>query len=409
MTARRRPTFYEFFAGAGMARAGVGPGWRCLFANDIDPNKNRSYRLNWPGGALAGGDIRRLTTADIPGHADLTWASFPCQDLSQAGRGAGLNGEKSGTFWPFLNLVRNLRREDRAPRTIALENVEGTLTSHRSEDFLAICRAFSDAGYRLGAVIVDAARFLPQSRPRLFIIAIDRPTTPPQALTGNGPDPRIHTPRLLAAHRKLPADLAADWLWWRLPEPPARRPRLIDVLETDPEDVDWHPAEKTGAILAKMNALHRAKVQAAQHAGRPVAGAVYQRTRPDGNSRKVQRCEVRFDGVAGCLRTPAGGSSLQIVLAVDGPEVRTRRISSREAARLMGLAEDYILPESYYEAYKLIGDGVAVPVVRFLAEHILEPLAATHGYTATTDHSAPSTQHRPEQPQLELHGGDIGR
>ena len=158
-----------------------------------------------------------------------------------------------------------------------------------------------------------------------------------------------------------------------------------------------------------MNALHRAKVQAAQHAGRPAAGTVYQRTRRDRNGRKVQRCEVRFDGVAGCLRTPAGGSSLQIVLTVDRPEFRTRRISSREAARLMGLPEEYILPESYYEAYKLIGDGVAVPAVRFLTEHLLEPLAVAQGRTAATDHSAPSTQQRPEQQQLELHGADIGR
>ena len=54
--------------------------------------------------------------------------------------------------------------------------------------------------------------------------------------------------------------------------------------------------------------------------------------------------------------------------------IRTRLLSPREAARLMGLSDDYLLPANYNEAYHLIGDGVAVPAVRFLAEHILEPV-----------------------------------
>lgn len=91
---------------------------------------------------------------------------------------------------------------------------------------------------------------------------------------------------------------------------------------------------------------------------------------------KVQRAEVRFDDVAGCLRTPAGGSSRQVILVVEGNRVRSRLISARETARLMGLADDYVLPARYNEAYHLTGDGVAVPVVRHLAHHIFEPLLA---------------------------------
>jgi DNA (cytosine-5)-methyltransferase 1 len=88
----------------------------------------------------------------------------------------------------------------------------------------------------------------------------------------------------------------------------------------------------------------------------------------------VQRAEVRFDDVAGCLRTPAGGSSRQLILVVDSNEVKSRLISTRETARLMGLPDDYVLPEKYNEAYHLTGDGVVVPVVRHLAENLLEPL-----------------------------------
>jgi DNA (cytosine-5)-methyltransferase 1 len=72
------PSFYEFFAGGGMARAGLGQEWTCLFANDIDEKKGASYTANWGGERLAVRDVGELTTADLPDRADLAWASFPC-------------------------------------------------------------------------------------------------------------------------------------------------------------------------------------------------------------------------------------------------------------------------------------------------------------------------------------------
>jgi DNA (cytosine-5)-methyltransferase 1 len=116
------PDFYEFFAGGGMARAGLGPNWRCLFANDFDHKKSRMYRENWDGGAeMKTDDVGSLTTQDLPNSAHLAWASFPCQDLSLAGGGAGLKGDRSGTFWPFWTLMKGLIAEKRAPRLIVLE------------------------------------------------------------------------------------------------------------------------------------------------------------------------------------------------------------------------------------------------------------------------------------------------
>jgi DNA (cytosine-5)-methyltransferase 1 len=94
------PTFYEFFAGGGMARAGLGKKWECLFANDIDAKKGASYVANWGDEHLRIEDVGTLVTADLPGRADLAWASFPCQDLSLAGAGAGLKGKRSRINWP---------------------------------------------------------------------------------------------------------------------------------------------------------------------------------------------------------------------------------------------------------------------------------------------------------------------
>src|SRR3984885_3100654 len=149
---RSLPTYYEFFAGGGMARAGLGPGWSCAFANDFDLKKSISYHDNWGEDVLKVEDVRKLSAAHLPGQADLVWASFPCQDLSLAGGGAGLKGDRSGTFWPFWSLMKELIAEGRPPRIIALENVCGTLTSHDGKDFAAICSTFERAGYVFGAV-----------------------------------------------------------------------------------------------------------------------------------------------------------------------------------------------------------------------------------------------------------------
>ena len=119
---------YEFFAGGGMARAGLGVNWRCLFANDFDHKKYNAYVTNWGESEIKQGDVRAVTTQDLPGPANLVWASFPCQDLSLAGGGAGLKGERSGTFWPFWDLMKSLIAKNQAPEIIVLENVCGTLT-----------------------------------------------------------------------------------------------------------------------------------------------------------------------------------------------------------------------------------------------------------------------------------------
>lgn len=370
-------TFYEFFAGGGMARAGLGSNWRCLFANDFDRKKGITYQNNWGKGEMLVDDIRNIGPEDIPGQADLIWGSFPCQDLSLAGGGAGLRGDRSGTFWPFISQIQSLKDENRAPSVIALENVVGTLTSHKGKDFTAICEALHRLGYRYGAFVADAALFLPQSRPRLFVIAVRND------LSGfgevDGPRSPWHTTALRKAQDNLPEHLIESWIWWDMPKPPKREMRFADVIEERPASTRWHTATETRALLSMMSDVNLAKVETAKASGVRMVGGVYKRTRFH-HGIKVQRAEVRFDDVAGCLRTPAGGSSRQLILVVEGEKIRSRLISTRETARLMGLPDSYELPKAYNEAYHLTGDGVAVPVVRHIAQHIIEPiLLSTRG------------------------------
>jgi DNA (cytosine-5)-methyltransferase 1 len=370
------PTLCEFFAGGGLARAGLGEGWECLFANDIDTKKGASYQANWGSDRLKIEDVGKLTTADLPGRADLAWGSFPCQDLSLAGDYAGLKGERSGTFWPFWRLMDALVEEGRAPAMVVVENVCGALTSHGGKDFAAIGAALAGSGYRFGALVIDAVRFVPQSRPRLFIVAMRKDRVFPANLALPEAGPLWHPANLVSAYEKLSEQSKDAWAWWNLPAPPARKLRFADVIEEEPEGVSWHTAAETQRLISLMSPINRKKVEQAMRMGKRIVGGIYKRTRKDESGKRVQRAEIRFDDVSGCLRTPVGGSSRQIIMIVQGTKVRSRLLAPREAARLMGLPETYTLPTNYNDAYHLAGDGVVVPVVRFLAAHLLEPLLA---------------------------------
>ena len=374
-------TFLEFFAGGGMARAGLGNSWRCLFANDLDQKKVSTYEANWGARDIRRGDVASLTLADLPATVvDLALASFPCQDLSLAGGYRGLGRERdnaptrSGTFWPFWKLMRGLVLADRAPRTIVLENVYGCLTSHGGKDFAAISSALVDSGYKFGAAVINASHFVPQSRPRVFFIAVRKGEAIPNSLVAPGPEPRWHPAALIDARAGMTPNARRNWVWWEVGTPAARNLTFSDLVEEIPTGVKWHTAAHTQYLLELMTPLHRQKVARAMNSGRRTVGTIYRRTRPDENGTKRQRAEVRFDEIAGCLRTPAGGSSRQTILVVEGETVRSRLLSTREAARLMGLSDGYRLPERYNDAYHVCGDGVCVPVVRHLAVRLLEPM-----------------------------------
>lgn len=380
--------FYDFFAGGGMASLGLGPRWKCLMANDYSEKKARAYRANFfPASELIVKDVNALTKDELPGRPILAWASFPCQDLSLAGKGQGLGGQRSGSYWGFWRLVNELRNEGRGIPIIVLENVVGTITAKNGCDFRVILESLVELGYLVGPMVIDAAHFVPQSRLRLFVVAVKI-----EHLTGDeylrvSPSDVWHPTRLRNAYKRQSNLVRKSWIWWHLPLP-AQRPhfsQLIDILETDPKDVTWHTEEETERLLDLMSPLNRKKVRSAQATGKRTVGTIYRRVRADKYGNKAQRAEARFDQISGCLRTGSGGSSRQFIMIVEGQKIRSRLISIREAARLMGLPENYRLPATYNEGYSLIGDGLVVPTVSWLETHLLYPLAL--GSQRTTLHS----------------------
>ena len=373
--------YYEFFAGVGMARAGLGSSWRCEFANDCDDLKQKSYAANWMGEHFDGRDVALVGAQDLDGLADLAWASFPCQDLSQAGSKAGI-GEaeaasttRSGAVWPFLKIIRTLADEGRHPTLLALENVVGLLNANSGSDFRALCNALSEMGYRFGAVIGDASHFVPQSRPRVFVIAVRREVPVPASLRSEIPLGPWHSQTLLRARAALPAADAENWIWWSPGDPPAAKNfELADIVDRS-DEAEWNSDEATARLIGMMSPTHLERLAVAKAEDRPMIGSLYLRMRPNGDQGNIQRAEITFGSTLGCLRTPKGGASRPRIVVVEGDRVRTRLLSVREAAFLMGLDQDFVFPKTYNECFRLIGDGVVPAVVGFLSQRLLEPLA----------------------------------
>jgi DNA (cytosine-5)-methyltransferase 1 len=373
------PSYLEFFAGGGMVRAGLGGQWTCLFANDFDPVKVRVYADNWGDTEIVENDIFKVRAEDLPRRVDLAWASFPCQDLSAAGNGlgigraSGVTRTRSGTFWAFVDLMKDLKSNGRLPRIIVLENVVGLLTINGGEEFKAVIAALDRLGMRAGAVVLDARHFLPQSRPRVFIIAVSKTAKVSDDLLRAKPHPTWHPDPLVKVVEKLSAQCREQWLWFSLGAAPELKKTLGKIVSDRPVGVEWHKPAETRRLLGMMSYMHKRKLAEAKRSGKRMVGTLSLRMRPQ-NGRTVQRTEICFRGLAGCLRTPKGGGSRPRIIVVKGTDVRTRLLAPAEAASLMGLKATYRLPEVYEYAFRVIGDGVAVPVVSFLRSKLLNPL-----------------------------------
>lgn len=371
--------FQEFFAGGGMVRQALGSNWNCVFANDFDGKKALAYQDNWGiNGELFVGNIRDVPINKLAKKSDLAWASFPCQDLSLAGKGNGLKGERSSMFYVFWEKLKQAAIQGEMPAIVVIENVCGMLTSNNGEDFNNVIRTFSENNYHVGGLVIDAKDFVPQSRKRVFIVGLrkDRPLDP--ALASPLPITEFHTKPLIRAYEALDEKLKSDWVWYNLAKAKYRKSSLIEILEPF-DKVKWNSNEKTNAILKKMSITNYKKVEAARSLKEPTVGALFMRTR------KVKTCkrvfaEVRFDGISGCLRTPNGGSSRQSIIWVDGNRILSRLLTPRETARLMGLPESYKLPKNTNAALHLTGDGVVVPAVKHLRDNLFEPLLTQLDY-----------------------------
>ena len=352
---RNRLTCLDFFAGSGLVSAGLSNEFSTIWANDISAKKAAVFNANNTAAVLQVCPIENVR-GDLLPNADMSWGSFPCQDLSLAGDINGLFAPRSGLFWQWLRVMDEMPIK---PPLLVAENVVGLVSAGGGEYYVTLHNELIKRGYRVGAIMLDALHWLPQSRKRIFVIGIKNGVDV-SGLTTDGPIWCHPTPVVKVAKQ------VKTWIWWKLKEPPTRNVTLDAIIDFDsPCDSPKEESQKLALIASnKIDEINRL----AHHRRRAFTG--YKRTR---NHRQV--LEVRTDGVAGCLRTPCGGSSRQILLIAENGHLRTRLLTVREAARLMGAPDTYKIPGSYNDGYMAMGDAVALPVVRFLSESLLAPLA----------------------------------
>ena len=356
-------TFAEFFSGIGLMRIGLEQaGWRISFANDIDEDKWQMYRDHFGDtGEFVLGDIHKLEPAAVPSVV-LATASFPCNDLSLAGARKGLEGAQSSAFWGFVEVLTKMGPRRRPP-IVLLENVTGFLTSNDGNDLRDALLALNRLGYAVDAFIIDAVRFVPQSRQRLFVVG----TKTREVSTLND------TPKFYESESRPPA--LADFILWnpeinwhirRIPPHPTSQSSLADILEDlPPNSQAWWNRERCEYLLKQMSPKHRSQADAMLQSARTSYGTVFRRVR---NGKSM--AELRTDGIAGCLRTPRGGSGRQILFAAGRGCFAVRLLTPRECARLMG-ADDFVIRVPLNQALFGFGDAVCVPVIRWIAEHYL--------------------------------------
>ncbi len=366
-------TVAEYFAGIGLVRLGLErQGWQVVFANDISEKKFEMYEGFFPGAAAhyVVGDIFDLDPASVP-PATLATCSFPCIDLSLAGNMTGIvDGEHSSAFWGFIRVLQE--QGDLAPPLVLVENVPGWLVANHGNDFRVTVEALNRLGYACDVFTLDALRFTPQSRLRVFLVGTKR------TFDAHGAEYILTRPESLLSDRLrkcIIVNKELQWFYHEIPDPPTLRTAGLSQIVEQMGDTDdrWWSEEQVERHLAMMKEAHRERVnQLAQ--GEVFSYRTFFRRRREG----LQRAEVRDDDLSGCLRTAIGGSGRQFLIRAGKGAVRMRAMTPREYARLQGAPDEFPITVGDVQALTGFGDAVCAPVISWIAAHILNPLAENH-------------------------------
>ena len=351
----------EFFSGIGLVRLALEADIACVYANDNDPGKQQMYADNFGHDHLDPRSICDVRGDDLP-DADLWTASFPCNDTSIAGRYVGLNGRRSGLVGELFRLARERGRGK--PKAMLLENVVGLLQKDGGRGLRQVLVDLNDLGYAVDVLQIDAKRWVPQSRKRIFIVAALSEAKPVMRLPVGSvvrPDGVVS---FIAANHDL------RWLAFDPVLPPDRRPRLDDILEDLPDDDDrWWSRERADYLWGQFSERHLQQAIAMRESDAASYATVFRRVR---HGRSM--AELRTDGIAGCLRTPRGGSGRQILFRGGHGRFGVRLLTPRECARLQGVPDDYAIKVGPNAALFGFGDAVCVPAVRWLVREYVMTL-----------------------------------
>ena len=312
-------SFIDLFAGIGGLRLGIeAAGGRCVFSSEWDRYCQKTYKAWF--GEIPHGDITGITPAEIPDH-DVLVAGFPCQPFSIAGvskknalgRPHGFKDATQGNL--FFNVATII--ESKRPPAILLENVKNLQSHDGGRTWLVIRTTLEELEYRIFTKVIDAAGWVPQHRERVFIVGFDR--------------------RVFGDHPPFAFP----------PEPVGPRPRFRSILEEAP-DPKYTLSTQLWRYLKEYARRHREKGN----------GFGYGLASPDGVSRTLS------------ARYYKDGSEILIAQGRRNP----RRLTPREAARLMGFPDHLPIVVSDTQAYKQFGNAVVPPVAEAVARQLAEVL-----------------------------------
>lgn len=305
--------FIDLFAGIGGIRIPFQEmGGQCVFSSEWDKFSQKTYYFNF--GEAPKGDITKIDSNEIPDF-DVLLAGFPCQPFSQAGLHKGFEDTRGTLFFEIERILKEKR-----PKAFLLENVKQLKGHDKGRTFKIIMDHLSSLNYYAEATTLKASDFgVPQIRERIYIIGLDKSSF------------------------AIPENYSFPF-----PAPTGRKTRVGDILE---DNVD----EKY-TISDKLWEGHKRRKLENRKKGK---GFGYSLFNEDSEYASTISARYYKDGS-------------EILIEQDGKN--PRRLTPRECARLQGFPDDFVIPVSDAQAYKQFGNSVAVPVVRAVANVLLDEM-----------------------------------
>lgn len=305
----------DLFAGIGGTRMGFTQtgAVNIVFSSEINAFSQKTYYANFH--EVTAGDITQIAAGAIPDH-DILVGGFPCQAFSQAGLKKGFEDARGTMFFEIARILK-----EKKPKAFMLENVKNLVSHDKGNTFKVITGILENLGYAVYAKVLAAKDFgVPQNRERIYIVGFDKC-------------------RVKA------------WASFQFPSPPRTPTRLGDILEAG-VDSKYTISEALWQGHQRRKAENRA-------AGKGFGYSLF-----NGDSVYANTISARYY---------KDGSEILIEQAGRAP----RRLTPREAARLQGFPDNYIIPVSDTQAYKQFGNSVAVPVVNAVAKQLIAILDAS--------------------------------
>lgn len=305
----------DLFAGIGGTRLGfhLTGRTRSVFSSEIDKFAVKTYRANF--NDIPFGDITKIDAADVPDH-DILVGGFPCQAFSQAGKKLGFEDTRGTLFFEIARILK-----EKQPKAFLLENVRNLLSHDRRRTYSVIEQTLKDLNYEVTLLVYKAKDFgVPQNRERIYIVGFNKTKVPNYAM-------------------------------FQKPIPPCPNTSVGKILESN---VD----EKYTISDALWQGHQRRK------ADNKMNGKGFGYTLFNSNSPYTNTISARYY---------KDGSEILIEQTGKNP----RKLTPREAARLQGFPDNFIIPVSDTQAYKQFGNSVAVPVIQAIAQNIIQVLDQT--------------------------------